>query len=144
MYEEEIHFGKLLLKQSEIVLEHLMLVTFDPVTQESIGFLCYPEWMCEPRLMKVGKGIPELLIGNGFGTFNPTDLDLWPSDFKVVMVTLAPRMDVCTEFEDLVRSRRYRVIDWKRLQTDRQTDRPTCAKQYALSSSKVGINTKCT
>jgi len=31
MYEE-IHFGKLLLKQSEIVLEHLTLVTLDPVT----------------------------------------------------------------------------------------------------------------
>ena len=28
----------------------------------------------------------------------------------------------------------------KRLQTDRQTDRPTCAKQYALSSTKGGIN----
>jgi len=26
----------------------------------------------------------------------------------------------------------------KRLQTDRQTDRPPCAKQYALSSSKGG------
>jgi len=27
MYEEEIHFGKLLLKQSETVLTHLTLVT---------------------------------------------------------------------------------------------------------------------
>jgi len=34
MYEEEIHFGKLLLKQSEMVLKHLTMVTlaFDPVT----------------------------------------------------------------------------------------------------------------
>jgi len=35
MYEEEIHFGKLLLKQSETVLTHLTPVslTFDPVTK---------------------------------------------------------------------------------------------------------------
>jgi len=29
----------------------------------------------------------------------------------------------------------------KRLQTDRPSNRPTCAKQYALSSSKGGIKT---
>ena len=41
MYDVEIHFGKLLLKQFEMVLEHLTLVTltFDPVTPKSIGFL---------------------------------------------------------------------------------------------------------
>jgi len=78
MYEEEIHFGKLLLKQSEIVLEHLTMVTltFDPVTPKSIGFLSYPEWMCGRRLMKVGQGVLELLIRNGFRTFGPGDLDL--------------------------------------------------------------------
>jgi len=34
MYEEEIHFGKLLLKQSEMVLAHLtpVTLTFDPET----------------------------------------------------------------------------------------------------------------
>jgi len=32
MYEVEIHFGKLLLKQSEIVLTHLTPLTFDLVT----------------------------------------------------------------------------------------------------------------
>jgi len=35
MYEEEIHFGKLLFKQSETVLAHLTPVTFDPVTPKS-------------------------------------------------------------------------------------------------------------
>jgi len=37
MYEEETHFGKLLLKQSETVLAHLtpVTMTFDPVTPES-------------------------------------------------------------------------------------------------------------
>ena len=36
MYGEEIHFGKLLFKQSETVLTHLtpVTVTFDPATQD--------------------------------------------------------------------------------------------------------------
>jgi len=40
MHEEEIHFGKLFLKQSETFLAQLTLATlnFDPVTQS----LCYP------------------------------------------------------------------------------------------------------
>jgi len=56
MYDEEIHFGKLLLKQFKMVLEHLTLVTltFDPVSPKSIGFPCYPGWMCGPSLRKVG------------------------------------------------------------------------------------------
>jgi len=45
----------------------------DPVTPKSIGFLCYHGWMC---LRKVGQGLLELLIGNAFGTFNPSDFDL--------------------------------------------------------------------
>ena len=66
MYEEEIHFEKLLLKQSEMVLEHLTLVTltFNPVTPKSLGFLCYPGWTCGPRLIRVVNGISELLIRN--------------------------------------------------------------------------------
>ena len=37
MYDEEMHFGKLFLKQFDMVLEHLTLVTltFDQVTPES-------------------------------------------------------------------------------------------------------------
>jgi len=56
MYDVEIHFGKLLLKQFEMVLEHLTLVTltFDPVTQKSIGFLCCSGWMYGQSLRKVG------------------------------------------------------------------------------------------
>ena len=78
MYEEEIHFGKLLLKQSETLLTHLTQVTltFDPLTPKSIGFLCCPRWMCGPCLRKLGQGVLELLIGNSFGTFDPGDLDL--------------------------------------------------------------------
>ena len=39
MYEEEIHFGKLLLKQSETFLAQLTLATlnFDPVAQSHQG-----------------------------------------------------------------------------------------------------------
>jgi len=61
-----------------MVLAHLTLVTltFDQVTPLSIGFLCYPRWMYGPSLMKVGQGVLELLIGNGFDTFDPGDLDL--------------------------------------------------------------------
>jgi len=59
MYEEEIHFGKLLLKQLETVLEHLtpVTLTFDQVTIKSIGFLCYPGWMHGQSLRTVGKVI---------------------------------------------------------------------------------------
>ena len=68
MYEEEIHFVKLLLKEPETVLAQLTLVTlsFHPVTPKSIGFLCYQVQMCGPSLRKVhvGQGILELLIGN--------------------------------------------------------------------------------
>jgi len=56
MYEEEIHFEKLLLKQSDMVLTHLTL-TFDPVTPGSIGFLCCPGQMCGPSLRKIGQGV---------------------------------------------------------------------------------------
>jgi len=51
-FEEEIHIGKLVFKQSEMVLEHLTLVTltFDPCTPRSIRFLCYPWWIYGPSL----------------------------------------------------------------------------------------------
>ena len=74
MYAEETHFRKLFLKQFEIVLEHSTLVTFDPATPKSIGFLPYPGWMCGPCLRKVDQGILHLLIENGFGTFDHGDL----------------------------------------------------------------------
>ena len=64
MYEEEIHFGKLLLKQFETVLT-VVTLTFDPVTPKSIGFLCCPGQMCGQSLREfVGRGVLELLIGN--------------------------------------------------------------------------------
>ena len=53
MYEEEIHFGKLLLKTIWHSFE-----TFDPV------LLCYPGRMCGQSLRKVGQGVLELLIEN--------------------------------------------------------------------------------
>jgi len=65
MYEEEIDFWKLLLKQSEMVLEHLtpVTLTFDQVTLNSTGFICYQGWMYGLGLRKVGQGVLELLIG---------------------------------------------------------------------------------
>jgi len=77
MYEEEIHLKKLLLKQLDMVLEHLTLVTltFDPVTPKLIWFICYPGLMCGPSLRKVSQGVLELLIGNEkvTGGQRPTD-----------------------------------------------------------------------
>jgi len=79
MYEEEIHFGKVLLKQSVMVLAHLtpVILTFDPVTPKSMGFLCYPGWMCGPSLKKIGECVLESLIRNkkvtGGQTYQQTD-----------------------------------------------------------------------
>jgi len=47
--------------------------------------------MCGPSLRKVGQGVIELLIGNGFGTFDPGDFDP-----KIYSVPLLPRTDVWT------------------------------------------------
>ena len=88
----------------------MVTLTFDPVTPKSIGFLCYQGWMC---LRKVGQGLLELLIGNAFGTFNPSDFDLWLSDPKINRVPMLPRMDVWTRYEEGW-SRLSRVIDQKR------------------------------
>ena len=51
-------------------------LTFDLGTRKLKRFLCYPEWMCGTCLRRVGQGILQLLNGNGFGTFDPGDLDL--------------------------------------------------------------------
>ena len=118
-----------------------------PLTQTLIGYLCHPGWMCGPSLRRVGQCILELLSLKSFWHFWPRwpwPLIQWSQDSSV---PLLPRMDVWTQFED-GRSRRSRVIYWKRKgyrrtegQTYRQTDWPTCAKQYALSSLKGGITT---
>jgi len=89
MYEEEIHFQKLLLQQLEMVLEHLTLVTFDPNIKR---VLLLPKTVVWTSLSKVGLGILELLIGNSFGTFDPSDLDL-----IINRVFLLPKMDVCNQ-----------------------------------------------
>jgi len=41
-----------------------------------LGFLCCPGRMCGLSLRKLGQGNLKLLVGNGFGTFDPGDLDL--------------------------------------------------------------------
>ena len=71
MYED-FFFGKWFLKQFVMVLEHLTLVTFDPVIPTSIGFLCCSGQICGPILRKVGQGLLDLLIGNEKG-YRPTD-----------------------------------------------------------------------
>ena len=51
-------------KTSEPFKKHYTRLTVDPRTPKSIGFLCYPGWMCGPSLRKVCLGVLELLIGN--------------------------------------------------------------------------------
>ena len=175
-------------KQSEMVLEHLTLVTltFDPCTPrsirflcypwwiygpslrkvgqgllqllignsfgifdngdldlwpsepKSIRFLCYPGWMCRWSLRKVGQSVLELLIGNVFGTFDPGDFDLWPSDPKIRRVLLLPGA-MCGPSLRKVDQRVLELLIRNEKVTDRSTDRPTCAKQYALSSLKFSF-----
>jgi len=86
-----------------------------PLTPKSIGFLCYPGWMCGLSLRKVGQGILELQIETVLAhlTFDP----------EINRVHMLPRMDVLTKFEE-GRSRRSRVIDRKR-KGYRWTDRLT-------------------
>ena len=52
------------------------------------------------RKVQVGQGVFKLLVGNGFGIFDPGDLDLWPNDPKINRVSPSPRMDVWTKFEE--------------------------------------------
>ena len=64
-----------------------------PLTPLSIGFICYPGWMCEPGMRKVGQGVLKLLVID-CGRFDLGDLDLWPSDAKLNRDHLLPMMDV--------------------------------------------------
>jgi len=47
-----------------------------------------------------------------FDTFDPSDLDLWPSDPKIDRVSLLHRTDVWTTYKE-GRSRYFWVIDHK-------------------------------
>jgi len=125
MYEEEIHFWKLLLKQSETVLARWTPLTFDPVTPRSIGFICYPGRICGPSLRMVGQGDQVFFIGNSFSTFDP------------VTLTFDPKM----KYEE-GRSRHSQVIDQKR-KGYRQTYRPTdMCKAICPLFFEGGINIK--
>jgi len=75
---------------------------------DRVHLLTRMEWMCGQSLRKVGRqGVLELLIWNGFGTFDSGDLDP-----KINRVHLLPRIDVWIEFEE-GRSRCSWVIDRK-------------------------------
>jgi len=110
MYAEETHFRKLFLKQFEIVLEYSTLVTFDPVTPKSIGFLPYPGWMCGPGIRKVGHVVLQLVIGTVLAHLTTLTFD--PVTQNIKRVHLLPRMDVRTMFEE-GRSRHSPFIDRK-------------------------------
>ena len=102
----------------------LVTLTFGLMTPKSIGFL---------RHLK-------LLIGNGFGTFDPSNFDLWPSEPKIHRVPLLPRTSMWTQSEK-GRSRRSRVIDrkWK---GDRPTDvcKAVCPLFFEGGHNKYIVN----
>ena len=126
MYEEEFHFRNCYLNS---------FVRFDPgdldiwpSDPKIIAFLCYPGWMCDPSLRKVGQGILQLLNGKGFDTFDSGDLDLWPNYASINTVSLLPKMDVWTKFENVGQGVLELLIGNQTVtdgQTDRQTHKPT-------------------
>ena len=75
-----------------------------------------------------------LLIGNGFGTFDPGDFDLRPSDSKINRVPLLPKMDVWTKF--LLRmggiTRSKSTVFW----TSKYIHSFTTSKQLNLNTSQ--------
>ena len=84
MHEEEIHFGKLLLRTRNSFgtfdLGDLDLWPNDPKINRVPLLPRIDLWT---KFEKVHQSFLQLLIGNGFGTFNHGDLDLWPSDPKI-------------------------------------------------------------
>ena len=92
------------------------------------------------------------LIWNGFDTVDLCDfvwLDLWPSDPKINMVLLLPRVVVCTKSEEgrswrsWVIGRKWKGYRWTYRQTDRQTDRPTDRLTDQLTDWHVQSNMPC-
>ena len=78
-------------------------------------------------MRKVGQGVLELLIRNGFGTFNHSDLNLWPSD-PINQLGSSATQDgyVDQVWGSLVKVFSNYWLERKRLQTDGlPMDRPT-------------------
>jgi len=64
-------------------------LTFDQVTQKSLGFLCYPGWMCGASLKKVGQGVLQLLIGNDNITDGQTDRPTCTKQYALYIIPLS-------------------------------------------------------
>jgi len=108
-------------------------LTFDSVIPKSLRFLCYPGWMCGQSLKKVGLGVLKLFLAH----LDPVTLTFHPVTPKSTEhLRYQGRMcgpnlrKVCHEVLEL-------LIGNKKV-SDVQTDRQTCAKQYALSLQKRG------
>ena len=74
MYEEEIYFRNCYLNCFDTLDPGDL--DLEPSDPKSIRHHCYPGWMCGTSLRKVGQGVLELLIRNGFDTIEPGNLDL--------------------------------------------------------------------
>ena len=53
-------------------------------------------WISQFKISMKKKFIYEIVTYNGFGRFDPGDIDLWPSDPKMKRVPLLPRTDLWT------------------------------------------------
>ena len=145
MYEEEFHFGKLLLKQSYMVLTNLtpsdvilwpsdpkinripMLLRIDVWTRYEKGWSRHSRVINLKRFWHIWLWWPWPLTQCGsIGLFCYPGWMCGPSLRKVGQGILELLMG------------NEKVTDGR---TDRQTYQQTCTKQYALSSSKGGIKT---
>ena len=119
-----------------------LTLTFDLLTWLSIGIIYSPRTIYLPSLKLLGQSVVELSVAQGLRDWH--DLWPWPLTYWTwlsVGIIYSPRLS--TKFE-ASGAKRSGVISCTRLRatdipTDRHTDRPTCATQYAPPSSKGGI-----
>ena len=94
------------------VLSHydLMTLTFDLVTQKSIGVICESWSMYLWSFMILGVSLLELSSGNHFTVLSHHDLDLWPSDMKINRGYLPVMTSVPMKFRDPRPKRSWVII----------------------------------
>ena len=116
-----------------------LTLTFDLLTWLSIGIIYSSRTIYLPSLKHLGQSVVELSVAQGLRDWH----DLWPTDLTINTDNLLTKDYLPTKFE-ASGAKRSGVISCTRLRatdipTDRHTDRPTCATQYAPPSSKGDI-----
>jgi hypothetical protein len=88
----------------------------DPLTQKSIGVICWSWTIIIPRLKFPGISVLQLLFGNRFYLQGQCDLDLWPIDPKINRGYLLVMNNHYTKFK-ACKPKHSLVIDWKPLRS---------------------------